>query len=503
MSTRSRGFYSFLNAIITNFTIPVHKTAPFDKPLPSYRKKYYWGEKHCNELFDNIVMAGENAEKRTHFIGSIVYSFNEEDEASECVIIDGQQRVITIILIYIALYKFAKKMNSKSQEQYIPPAYNSFLNKKLIRNIVNLEPKEIYQEIFKHITINDEVDFTDRINFADESNINESLKLFARMVKNFECFSKRIDENNFKIIKKGLEKLIFIEINLEKKYVEYYQKLLYFTNDGDEDIKPFLWYNVKLGIKYAYPFLAKIYYDFDTQFIDKATFIAVMSTVQTFLWRRIIANYPVGGLSKTFMVLYDLVDKNNYLDSVQQNLLQNPFPSDSELREILKDKDIYALRSDYKIYLFEKLENYQNDGKNLLNFNKVSIGHIFPLRPAPQWQEKLGEAECEAMKKYLNTLGNLTVSIINCELGNLYFTDKQEMNRNHKKQGYKYSTLWLNSSLHKLERWDKKALEARTQELTERFLTVWNLPTVKGVNKTSTVWIFGKIKKMINKIFGK
>ena len=492
MSIRSRSFYSFLNSIIENFRIHICK------------KKYYWGEKHCQSLFDNIVLTGTSNERKSHFIGSIVHSLHEKEGTNECVIIDGHQRVVTIILLYIALYKFAKKMNNNIGKQQTITRMNyicnSFLNKSLIKNIENLVPKETCQEIFKHLIVTDSIKVSDKVEITDETDVADNLKLFARMAKNFEYFSRRIDENNFNAIRKGIEKIVFIEITLESQYVEHYNKLLYSTGDADKDIKPYLWYNIKLGIKYAYIFLAKVYYDYDNQLIDKTTFIEVLSFVQAFLWRRIIAGHSIGGMSKCFTTLHNSVDKNNYLRSVQQNLLQHSFPTDSEIKKVLKEKNIDGLKPDHKIYLFEKLENYQNTELSPLNFSKVFIEHIFPPNPVPQWRVELGDAEYQEMEKSLHLLGNLTVSYINAEMENLYFTDKQNMNRNNKQHGYKYSSLWLNSSLQGLERWDKKALEARTKELTERFLTVWKLPTARGISKTSTV---GIIKKIINKIFGK
>lgn len=50
-------------------------------------------------------------------------------------------------------------------------------------------------------------------------------------------------------------------------------------------------------------------------------------------------------------------------------------------------------------------------------------------------------------EKYLNSIGNLTLSGNNGKLGNKYFLEKRDMNIDEKEQGYKYSRLWLNRYL--------------------------------------------------------
>ena len=480
MSIQPKKFSDFLTSVNTNLTIPV--------------KNYYWTEKHCKALLNNIALVGRNSKKDSHFMGSIVQTLYENQGTSEYVIIDGQQRVITMILIYIALYKLAKKMG-KSNEKYQTIAndiFHSILMKKFGKTAGNLKAKENYQDVLKYIIVTDNIEIT------------SDLEPFTKLIKSFKYITKKITEENFGAIRRGLSKLIFVEINLENKYVEYYNKLLSFNDTGnDEELKLHLRYNVKLGVKFTYPFLMKVYYDYDNKVISKAVFIEILLLIQMFVWRRIVANYPTTGLSKIFMNLHNLIDTKNYLHSVQKNLLHHPLPKDEEIRRILKEKDMYNIKQEYKIYLFEKLENYQNNKIKINWLDKANVEHIFPPYPVQQWETELGN-EFREMQKYLHTLGNLTISDNAGAMENLYFTEKRDMNMGDKRQGYKYSKLWLNKSLQKLDKWDKKALEARTQELTERFLKIWQLPNIKGVTsnqaKSSTT---GIIQRILSKIFGK
>ncbi|WP_238699813.1 DUF262 domain-containing protein [Helicobacter pylori] len=75
--------------------------------IPVYQRNYTWGEENCEKLLQDIISISQN--KKTHFMGSITYILHHiDDEKSlrqlqEFVIIDGQQRVTTIMLLLKAI----------------------------------------------------------------------------------------------------------------------------------------------------------------------------------------------------------------------------------------------------------------------------------------------------------------------------------------------------------------------------------------------------------------
>ncbi|WP_305860579.1 DUF262 domain-containing protein [Helicobacter pylori] len=75
--------------------------------IPVYQRNYTWEEENCEKLLQDIVSISQN--KKTHFMGSITYILHHiDDEKSlrqlqEFVIIDGQQRVTTIMLLLKAI----------------------------------------------------------------------------------------------------------------------------------------------------------------------------------------------------------------------------------------------------------------------------------------------------------------------------------------------------------------------------------------------------------------
>ena len=93
--------------------------------IPVYQRNYNWKQEHCKKLLEDIENVIEKY--NTHFIGSIVYlkdGLYTSQEIEEYKIIDGQQRLTTITLIYIVLWKIAKNLNNLDLSTNI---YNAYL----------------------------------------------------------------------------------------------------------------------------------------------------------------------------------------------------------------------------------------------------------------------------------------------------------------------------------------------------------------------------------------
>ncbi|MBH0241081.1 DUF262 domain-containing protein [Helicobacter pylori] len=75
--------------------------------IPVYQRNYTWEEEDCGKLLQDIISISQN--KKTHFMGSITYILHLiDDEKSlrklqEFVIIDGQQRITTLMLLLKAI----------------------------------------------------------------------------------------------------------------------------------------------------------------------------------------------------------------------------------------------------------------------------------------------------------------------------------------------------------------------------------------------------------------
>ena len=85
--------------------------------IPVYQRNYDWTLAHCKQLIDDILLVGCDKNITSHFIGSVVFIHDDVYSSTgvrELTIIDGQQRITTVTLIYILLYKIA--LRNKNQQ---------------------------------------------------------------------------------------------------------------------------------------------------------------------------------------------------------------------------------------------------------------------------------------------------------------------------------------------------------------------------------------------------
>jgi uncharacterized protein with ParB-like and HNH nuclease domain len=490
---------SFLSANKIQFVIPV------------YQRNYDWTIGQCKQLLDDILEVGYSRTMNAHFIGSIVYIHDDLFQTSrikELTIIDGQQRLTTLTLIYLVIYKLAKELKNEALVNEISETY--LINKFATEDEkLKLRPTDNNDRALKYLLGNDN---------------NEEYNDFSKLIDNFNYFNGRISEDNYQAVLEGMSKLMFVEVSLErgkddpqrifeslnstglelaqadlirnyilmglerkeqnkiygnyweiieqlakdetlnvsrvsdfirdyltfenknipnkgkvylefkakyptstldkleenlsaiKGFVKHYNKLINPKNEADKDIRLQLEYINRLEINVAFPFLMKVYDDYSKGIIDKETFINVLNLIQSFTWRRFILGLPTNALNKIFMNLYEKVETDNYLFSIQKSLLQRTgvqrFPKNAELIDALKVKDVYNIKSKNRTYLLERLENYNNREPVFIEGNDdITIEHIFPQNPDMKWKIELGNDEFNFIKdNFLNTIANLTLS---------------------------------------------------------------------------------------------
>lgn len=170
--------------------------------IPVYQRNYDWSNNECKELLNDII-AVEIAKRGTHFIGSIVFIHEgaySTSEVKELVIIDGQQRLTTINIIYVALYRYAKET---SMQQEADMLLNMFLTNQYVQqesSKLKLKQTDTNSLAFKSIMNGTENEFNH----------------FSNVIENFNYFKSTITQDNFNAILNGLKRLIFVEISLER-----------------------------------------------------------------------------------------------------------------------------------------------------------------------------------------------------------------------------------------------------------------------------------------------
>lgn len=168
--------------------------------IPIYQRVYSWEKEQCKQLWDDIIKIGGDDKMDRHFIGSILYALDGITHSDNTLlIIDGQQRLTTITLLLIAL---RDHLNDEVKRKEIEDHYLINSDKdgdKKFRLILSESDKDTLLSL---------IDKDRRKPSEPSSKIVENFKLFEEWVSN---------TNKLETIFKGLEKLMIVEIALEKR----------------------------------------------------------------------------------------------------------------------------------------------------------------------------------------------------------------------------------------------------------------------------------------------
>ncbi|MGL2849590.1 DUF262 domain-containing protein [Helicobacter pylori] len=167
--------------------------------IPVYQRNYTWEEENCEKLLQDIVSISQN--KKTHFMGSITYILHHIDDEKnlrqlqEFVIIDGQQRVTTIMLLL-------KAIETKIPDEGIKKEIDGLLN--LSGQKLRLKPIKSDKEAFDLVMQNRSHEI------QGVSHIRNNYKFFTKELDNYISKGYRIEEIygaflRLKIVAIGLE----------------------------------------------------------------------------------------------------------------------------------------------------------------------------------------------------------------------------------------------------------------------------------------------------------
>jgi uncharacterized protein with ParB-like and HNH nuclease domain len=174
--------------------------------IPVYQRNYDWANSQCRQLLADIIEVGTKTseERSVHFIGSVVFVHDDlyaSSKVNELIIIDGQQRLTTLTLLYLALYRFAVDMKNEEKASEIMETY--LINRFAAEDEkIKLRPTENNKQA---------------IQFLFRAAKNETFEGYSKIVDNFDYFRGQINSNNFELIFKGLAKLMFVEISLDRQ----------------------------------------------------------------------------------------------------------------------------------------------------------------------------------------------------------------------------------------------------------------------------------------------
>lgn len=264
------------------------------------------------------------------------------------------------------------------------------------------------------------------------------------------------------------------ELKLEElvQFANYYQCLKFDNNEPQVSLQSWFKRLLRLDFTTCHIFLLNVYYEYEHQKLSLENFENILRYLESYFVRRWFANVSTRSLGNVFNNLYDEVKKANRNDLVEglRKVLggyekTKIWPSDEEFRKGILNTPVYASKgsNDRVKLILESLTDSLS--KEQVNKQNLSIEHIMPQTLNSHWKSMLGANSAEVHKQFLHTLGNLTLTGYNTEIGNKPFDEKKSI--------YLESNVSLNKYFQEITIWNAQAIKERAQKLADIAIKVW------------------------------
>ncbi len=331
----------------------------------------------------------------------------------------------------------------------------------LIRNYLLMDDAEqdnlyenYWSEIEKNVGYRNLGDFV--INF-----LNSQISKSVNSKNAYRLFKEHCEENNFshEDVLKSL-----------KKTSKYYGAFIGENNYYNKEISDYLraFYTIKQTT--ILPLIFRIFNDLDAGNINEETLAKVLNYLLTYLVR-ITACEINKNLSKFMKSMYDRVIDGNYDNYFEKFVIflndlraNDRMPTDTEFEDALIHKPLYK-----KPICKYTLSVIENSTKEHIDISNLTIEHIMPQKEnAAVWRKEIGDNYSKVYEVYLHTLGNLTITGHNSELGTKSFADKKKIIKENSKANI------LNKEVLSADRWNEESILHRAKVLSNILIKEFN-----------------------------
>ena len=255
-------------------------------------------------------------------------------------------------------------------------------------------------------------------------------------------------------------------------YAELYHSFMHGSSKYSDEVNSLLGNLQALNQTTAFLFLYRVFDDFLNEVISEKELVKTLRLLVSYSVRRTMCEIASNSLRGLYKTLYTRVfnvpeNKEHYYDSIVSFLTQltsrDEMPRDLTFLEALKKNDLYHK---YALCRF-LLTSIENQSKEQILTDNLTIEHIMPQNKnlSTNWQNMLGTDYENVRNTYLHTLGNLTLTGHNSELGDRPFLQKLDM---LDEKGTK--VVILNKDVKGLTAWNKDTIEARAERLSKMIL---------------------------------
>ena len=217
----------------------------------------------------------------------------------------------------------------------------------------------------------------------------------------------------------------------------------------------------------AYPFLLTVMDEREKGELDEEAVLSILTMIESYVVRRTVCGIPTNRLRRVFARMSkQVLETDSIVDGTREYLEKNDWPSDDAFREhFLTARIYYSSRLSRTRLFLNSLERSFDHHESVEMNDGITIEHIMPQTLSDEWREHLGENHNQTHAIYLHSIGNLTYSGYNTEMGNQAFT--------HKKSILKQSHFEMNRQIIESEQWTRTEITDRAVAMADRATVIW------------------------------
>lgn len=230
-----------------------------------------------------------------------------------------------------------------------------------------------------------------------------------------------------------------------------------------------------LEITTSHPLLLKVLDRWQSGSMGTDELLGCLRDLASFVLRRSICGLSTRSYNRYFPEAAGSIQQDPRQD-LQEYWLKRGWPSDAQFAEHLMNFPIYRREAKKLRLILERLEA-EIGHKEVIDAQGLSIEHVMPQKiggaNGESWRKVLGEDYRALHEKWLHTLGNLTLTGYNPDMGNASFEKKRD--------SLKESHVEMNKTIAANTQWGVAQITERAGQLIEQVTTLWPAPAEAGV----------------------
>lgn len=293
-------------------------------------------------------------------------------------------------------------------------------------------------------------------------------KEFSKESEVYNDFKKYLEnKDNEEVLKKLLE------------YSKLYNIILDTSKEKNKNVKIKLDNIKELKANVLNPLIMLFLKYRNEQIISEDILFDSLHLLENYILRRLICSRKTNDLNKIcisiikklYIFFENKKDMNTIVDYLSNILIDlkgnGEFPDNITVENSIIEKDVY--KNILAKFILTKLELLNS--KEKIDIDNITIEHIMPRTLTDNWKKLIGDNYKEIHDKYVNTIGNLTLTGYNSELSNKSLEEKQEMYKDSK-------FLFLNKDILDLKIWNENIIIERSKRLIKKLLEYYKYPEV-------------------------